>query len=136
MTLSIFIIIAIVFLVDLIIARFYKHPPFHYIKKSWMNYNAQTLPPFGIFIREDQAHNERLKKHELYHWEQYRRMGALFFQLKYLYYMTFYGYDHHPMEVMARKRTGEREDCIETYTDCVRKGKARTVHNPHFRKHL
>lgn len=40
-------------------------PKIYYRTKPVSSYNAQTLPPFGIFINADQAKNKALLQHEL-----------------------------------------------------------------------
>ncbi|NDD83697.1 SET domain-containing protein-lysine N-methyltransferase [bacterium] len=98
------------------------------------NINASTIPPFGIYINKEQVDNELLLKHELVHWEQYKRTGAILFYIRYLAEKMIYGYDKMPLEIEARKKCNESDFCIDNYTECVRSGKALTVSNPNFRK--
>jgi hypothetical protein len=95
------------------------------------NYNAMTIPPFGIYILKSEVGNRELIRHELIHWYQYKKMGLLAYYGRYFSEMKCYGYDGMPMEVEAR--ACECEHCKTNYTDCVRKGIARTVFNPMFR---
>jgi hypothetical protein len=64
-----------------------------------------TLPPFGIYILKERFNEEALRKHELVHWSQYQRLGAIRFYAKYLYYNYKYGYWDNPMEVEARQKS-------------------------------
>lgn len=66
-------------------------------------FDAITLPPFGIYVKEERMNNEGLIRHEMCHWEQYKRMGAVKFYVMYLWYSMRYGYYNNPMEVEARK---------------------------------
>lgn len=103
-----------------------------YIRKSLNgNYNAQTIPPFGIFVREDQMHNDALLAHELVHWRQYQQRGLIRFCFDYAKELETYGYDKMPMEQEARFM--ETQYCKDNYTECVRNGTAKTVYNPNFR---
>jgi hypothetical protein len=61
-----------------------------------------TLPPWGIYLREDLMGDEELRRHESVHWAQYERMGALTYYVKYLWLSLRYGYRNNPMEVEAR----------------------------------
>lgn len=61
-----------------------------------------TLPPFGIYILQEQLHNTRLIKHERQHWKQYKQLGAVMFYAKYIWYSVRYGYRNNPMEIEAR----------------------------------
>jgi hypothetical protein len=67
-------------------------------------YGGITLPPFGIFILAERLDEPALRAHELVHWEQYKRMGAVKFYATYLWYNVKYGYHNNPMEVEARQR--------------------------------
>lgn len=61
-----------------------------------------ALAPWGIFILPEHLANQRLTRHELVHWQQYRRMGAVKYYLTYLYQVIRYGYRNAPMEREAR----------------------------------
>ena len=102
-----------------------------YVRKMAGNYNARTVPPFGIFISEAQKNNTALIAHEQRHWQQYQNMGLFNYYNTYAKQMKQYGYDAMPMEKDVR--TNETEYCKQNYTDCVRKGLANTVSNPKFR---
>lgn len=111
-----------------------KLPPKIYYKKTrlWGGYNAHTVPPFGIFIHDSEKNNEALHAHELVHWRQYQERGLLPFYLAYTYHSLTKSYDKNPMEIEAR--SNETPYCQQNYTECVRTGQAKTVHNPSFRK--
>lgn len=108
-----------------------KAPPQIFYRKGNFRYNAQTLPPFGIYINESHKNNQALLKHELIHWKQYQDKGLLKYYFDYTTQLLKHGYDSMPMEKEAR--TNESRFCKNNYTECVRTGKARTVHNPNFR---
>lgn len=113
-----------------LLALRYGEPSIYYVK-SMGSYNARTIPPIGIFISEQQRGNERLIDHERVHWQQYQERGLLGYYFDYLGELYAYGYDVMPMEMQAREN--EPDDCKLNYTECVRSGKALTVHNPNFR---
>jgi len=106
-------------------------PPIFLRKSLAKNYNARTIPPFGIYIKESEKDNKALLEHELVHWKQYREKGLINYYSEYLKQMKQYGYDKMPMEKEARKN--ETEYCKENYTECVRTGQSQTIFNPNFR---
>lgn len=63
---------------------------------------AITLPPLGIYALEEFLVDDRLRKHENTHWEQYKRMGLFKFYGLYLWYSLKHGYQNNPMEIEAR----------------------------------
>ena len=65
-------------------------------------FHGVTLPPFGIFILAERLHDTRLARHELAHWAQYERMGAVRYYLTYAWQVLRYGYHNAPMEIEAR----------------------------------
>ncbi len=107
-----------------------KQPTIYYKEKLPFNYNALTVPPFGIYIKQEHEGNSALFQHELIHWRQYQRMGLVPYYFNYAVGMAS-GYDNHPMEKEAR--ANESEYCQNNYTECVRNGTANTVHNSTFR---
>lgn len=125
--------IAAVLTADYLIAQCNKKPKVIVKNKLPFNYNAQTLPPFCIKISAENKDNGLLLKHELTHWEQYRKTGAIIYYLKYGLQKAAYGYDKMPMEIEARKKVGETEYCQNNYTNCVRTGQSKTVQNKNFR---
>ena len=118
---------------DYVLAQANK-PKFIIRKKLPYNFNAQTLPPFGIFIQEEDRNNQSLINHELKHWAQYQKTGALIFYLRYMVQKATYGYDKMPLEIDARLSVGESQYCAENYSECVRNGDAITIYEPDFRK--
>lgn len=108
-------------------------PKVYYNKTITGNYNARTIPPFGIFIKPEQKDNKMLLEHELVHWKQYREKGLIKFYADYNHYHNELGYDLNPMEIEARILSGEKKECIYEYTECVRNGTALTVQNENFR---
>jgi hypothetical protein len=106
-------------------------PKVYYRKTLSNNYNARTIPPFGIYILESQKDNLELLNHELIHWKQYQEKGLVNFYLDYLTQYNAYGYDEMPMEFDAR--INENDFCKLNYTYCVRNGMANTIYQPNFR---
>ena len=66
-------------------------------------YDGITLPPWGVFIRRECLADSRLCRHEMAHWTQYQRMGAVKFYAVYLWLLLRHGYQNHPMEIEARR---------------------------------
>lgn len=122
----------VVLFFDFILSFFIK-ARFYYVSRLPFGYNGLTFPPFGIYIVEKHRENEMLRRHELAHWEQYRGLGGLLFGILYAFQYVVYGYDRMPMEVEARRVSGEKESCIYNYTSCVRSGCALTIFNEDFR---
>jgi hypothetical protein len=108
-----------------------QEPPIYVAKKIGGGYNAKTIPPFGIWIAENERNNEALLAHELVHWQQFQAQGLLPFYWNYWQQIQQFGYDDAPMEIEARKN--ETLFCQTNYTQCVREGRAKTVFNPNFR---
>jgi hypothetical protein len=68
---------------------------------------AATIPPLGIFI-EDEFENEgngpgSILRHEIIHWQQYKRMGLIKFYYNYLTLYIKYGRVNNWMESEARR---------------------------------
>ncbi|NBW14827.1 MAG: hypothetical protein EBR82_43190 [Caulobacteraceae bacterium] len=81
-----------------------------YIAPRWLawllkkfGFLAITLPPLGVFFVNQWDEKSALYKHELVHWEQYKKMGLINFYLTYLWYQVRYGYQNNPMEIEARQ---------------------------------
>lgn len=108
-----------------------NRPRIIYTRKMPANYNALTVPPFGIFISQDEKENRALLDHELRHWKQYQREGLIPFTFGYARAARRFGYDGNPYEIEAR--SNESEFCRTNYTECVRTGRSQTVNNPNFR---
>lgn len=66
-------------------------------------YGGITLPPLGIYILAERINEAPLVRHELAHWAQYERKGALGFYTSYLWGLVRHGYRNHPMEIEARE---------------------------------
>lgn len=118
---------------DYMFAKINTKPNFIIKDELPFNYNAQTIPPFGIFITKEQSHNKKLIEHEMTHWKQYNKMGSLLFLLSYLIEKGVYGYDEMPLEIEARKKVGESVFCQKNYSYCVKNGHSITVKNNAFR---
>lgn len=108
-----------------------KDTPIFIRKNLAKNFNARTIPPFGIYVKESEKDNKALIEHEKIHWKQYQERGLINFYSQYAKEIKQYGYDKMPMEKEARKN--ETEYCKENYTECVRTGQSQTVFNPKFR---
>jgi len=61
-----------------------------------------ALAPWGIFVLPEHLHSQRLTRHEIAHWRQYQRMGAIRYYATYAWQVLRYGYRDAPMEVEAR----------------------------------
>ena len=112
-------------------SRMRKNIPVFVRKNLAKNYNARTIPPFGIYVKESEKDNHELLNHEKVHWKQYQEMGLLKFYSKYKSELRKHGYDEMPMEKEAREN--ESEYCKSNYTECVRNGDSKTIYNPNFR---
>lgn len=61
--------------------------------------------PWGVaYILPDYFDDESVHVHEREHLDQIKRLGPVWFTLKYLGLLCWYGYGMHPMEVEARQR--------------------------------
>jgi hypothetical protein len=72
------------------------------------NLKGMTIPPLGIFIEEQYKINSNkpgsVLRHELVHWEQYKKMGLIGFYFNYFSgYLKTGSRFNHPMEEEARK---------------------------------
>mgnify|MGYP003676520526 CR=1 FL=1 len=108
------------------------NPPIFYRKKLVGNYNGYAFP-FGIFIKESERNNKMLLEHELIHWRQFQENGFIPFLISYAIEALTKGYDNNPYEIEARLLSGEQNECLLNYTNCVRSGTAATVQNKNFR---
>jgi hypothetical protein len=70
--------------------------------------SAMTLPPIGILIRAGKD-SERLRRHELVHWDQYLRRNVVTYYLGYLaaWARCGFSYRRHPWEIEARELAAE-----------------------------
>jgi hypothetical protein len=64
---------------------------------------AITIGQTTYYSCPKQSVNDRWKRHEDKHKEQWLREGAIKFTIKYLYYQLRFGYDMNPYEIEARK---------------------------------
>ena len=76
---------------------------FYTVKKLPFNFRACCVPPFGVFILEENLSDEDILKHEAIHWKQYKRMGFFMFYLRYFFQLFFIGYYTMPLEMEARQ---------------------------------
>lgn len=129
----IIIALLVILAIDFIIAQFNSNPKVVVKDKLPFNYNAQTIPPFGIRVQTEDQDNEMLLKHELVHWKQYQATGAIIFHIRYALQSLLFGYDKMPMEIEARQLSGEKAECLTDYTNCVRNGTASTITDLNFR---
>jgi hypothetical protein len=125
--------IGAILLADYLIAKNNPNPKLIFNNALPFQFNAQTLPPFGILIKNEHAENEKLIAHENEHWKQYQKTGAIIFYLKYIAQLILNGYDNMPLEIEARQNSGEYGQCLKNYTHCVRTGSANTVKSDNFR---
>ena len=58
-------------------------PKIYVVKTISGNYNARTIPPFGIYVIEAEKDNKRLIEHEMEHWKQFQQSGLLGFMFNY-----------------------------------------------------
>lgn len=105
-----------------------------FIRKELIGgYNGYAAFPLGIFIKESEKDNKMLMDHEMIHWKQFQREGIIPFLINYSLEALKNGYDKNPYEIEARNLSGEKQECLTNYTDCVRLGIAETVNNPNFK---
>ena len=87
------------------------HLKIKYVK--WISFplhrfRAVTLPPFGIFIKEQYKGNTKIIEHDYIHWQQYKKMGLFKYYLRWIWEQIYYGYDKSPMEIEARFNEDEK----------------------------
>lgn len=75
----------------------------YYVDSLPGKFRGMCIPPIGIFILKKHKGNKMILKHDLIHWNQYKKMGMLDFYLTYLIQFVFVGYDKMKMEMEARK---------------------------------
>jgi hypothetical protein len=78
-------------------------PKLFYVNNLIPPFRAMTIPPFGIFIKKQYKGNFQILRHDLIHWQQYKRMGLFLFYLRYFFQLIFIGYDTCPMEMEAKQ---------------------------------
>lgn len=100
----IFIIVTISINLDNKINKRLTEPDVFYINSNLLPvFRAIMIPHIGIFIKKEYKNDTILLKHEIVHWNQYKRMGSLLFLLRYLYQFITIGYDTMPLELEARQ---------------------------------
>ncbi len=68
-------------------------------------YGGRVLYPFILFRQAKEDVPDWLFRHELEHVYQIRRMGYIWFHIKYLYLLIrHWSYDKHPFELEANER--------------------------------
>jgi hypothetical protein len=65
---------------------------------------AITMPWGRVYMREEYYDHPELRGHESVHLAQIKRDGAIRFSIKYLYWLTKYGYRKNPYEVEAYEK--------------------------------
>jgi len=79
------------------------NPKIFYVNWLIPPFRGMTIPPFGIFIHKKYKDNNQILKHDLIHWNQYKRMGLFLFYFRYFMQLIIIGYDWMPMEMEARE---------------------------------
>jgi len=51
--------------------------------------------------------NKKIVEHDKIHWQQYKRMGFLWYYFRWVFEMIWFGYDKSPMEIEARANEDE-----------------------------
>jgi hypothetical protein len=83
-------LILFLFMIIISVLNLIKHPFVYYLPFNIPGKQmASTIPPFGIFIEskyeyEIASNPCSIIKHEIIHWEQYKRMGLISFHYNYL----------------------------------------------------
>lgn len=99
----------IICLVLLVLLNIFKRPNVIYLPFNIPgNQMAATIPPMAIFIESKYKTEKKdekcsLIKHEMIHWEQYRRMGLFSFYYNYLKLYFAKGRINNWMEEQARR---------------------------------
>lgn len=70
-------------------------------------WRGKVLYPFVLFSQAKDDVSHQLFRHELEHVYQLRRIGWLWFYLKYLALAVRYGYRKHPFELEADERQND-----------------------------
>lgn len=79
-----------------------SRPKIFYVSWVLSPYRAMTIPPIGIFIKEEFKNNQKILNHDLVHWRQYKERGLWKFYYNYFKEFLKYGYNKMPMEMEAR----------------------------------
>lgn len=73
-----------------------QDPKIKYVKRLPKPRSGITIPPFGVYIKEDMK--GKIEEHELCHWKQYQERGLSKFYYDYFRNLAKYGYEENPME--------------------------------------
>lgn len=84
-----------------------QEPKIKYVKRLLGPFRAMTIPPFGIFIKQEFEGDEQILAHDKIHWAQYQRMGLFLYYFRYFMQLLLIGYDTMPMEMEARQHDDE-----------------------------
>lgn len=80
-----------------------------FLARIGLQFDAITLPPFGIYMKDEYVADKILLYHELVHWRQYQDYGswAIVFYARYLYYWVTapFSYYKNKLEVEARNKS-------------------------------
>lgn len=69
------------------------------------NIDGITLYPFVLIKYNNlDVRSLRVRRHEIIHVEQIKRMGIIRFYLTYLFYHLKYGYEKNPLEIEAYEK--------------------------------
>lgn len=71
--------------------------------KAFPIFRALMIPYIGVFIKKQYENDHTLLEHEMIHWRQFKRMGAIVFLIRYVLQFVFIGYDSMPFELEARQ---------------------------------
>lgn len=75
-----------------------------------------TIPPFGIFIRNQYKNETWMEPHEDIHWKQYQSRGLFRFYIEYFRDYKKNGYFNNSFEKEAREKGGwEESDRSDEY---------------------
>jgi hypothetical protein len=102
-------LISFVFALIVLILNYIKYPFVYYLPFNIPGKQmAMTIPPFGIFIESKYQYENSndpcsILKHEMVHWEQYKRMGLFSFHYNYLKCYLNFGRINNWMEEEARE---------------------------------
>jgi hypothetical protein len=87
--------------------RTQKKPALIFVEGKPLGFRAITVPPVGILVSKQYAHEPDILEHELEHWRQAQRLGVIGFYASYLSELLTQGYPCMPMEVQARQAAYE-----------------------------
>jgi hypothetical protein len=73
-----------------------------------LGYAGVFVPSGRVYILWEYINHEPLRRHELAHAAQCRRLGSVKFWTLYLWYALTVGYRRNPLEIEARAAEGSR----------------------------